>query len=181
MRVNRWKYTVLPPCWVSTHLLCPWARQLQYKRGSYMRSWWDDSCILPQHERQAAPKLPFSLNVERYQLGEKEKKTSHHKREKIWFKSDGTEICVSLQMHKNQMMGKKTAQGGFSNVKEAGGISGKNWLRTTCDIHLLYYSWIWGDKMKKKKSNSGLFCTILQLHYFIFSFSSSEFSVCYGK
>lgn len=144
----RWKHTVLPPCWVSTHLLCPWARQLQYKRGSYMRSCWDDSCILPQHERQAAPKSPFSLNVGRYQLGEKEKKdkssqTGEGMVQEWWY----GDWCVPSNAQKPND-GEKTAQGGFSNNKEAGRISGKNWLRTTCDIHLPYFSCIWGDKMK---------------------------------
>lgn len=56
------------------------------------------------------------------------------------------DLCVPSNAQKPND-GEKTAQGGFSNIKEAGGISGKNWLGTTCDIHLPCYSCIWGDKI----------------------------------
>lgn len=65
--------------------------------------------------------------------------------------------------------GKETAQGGFSCIKGAVGISAKNWLCTTCDSNLriihVFGVTSWKPFLTKKTILGCMFSTILQPHY----------------
>lgn len=85
--------------------------------------------------------------------------------------------------------GKETAQGGFSCIKGAVGISAKNWLRTTCDSNLciihVFGVKSWKPFLTKKKTILGcMFSTILQPHYcfvlVFFHFSLRVFSLLWN-